>query len=428
MKKNLTPLVLAAISLFSINNTTQAQWVATNTPNPVPQSLYTGIHFFDGNNGVVVGSSQTGFTGETFKTQNGAQNWGSTSLSNGFFNDVDFANNNVGFSVSILGEIIKTTNGGDTWNFQTSGTNNSLFGVSFISKDTGWVVGDMGTLLSTTNGGATWNTISANINANTTLFRVKFLNSQLGFAVGGDGKIYKTTNGGQTWTNNTITTNSIRNLFFIDTSNGYAVSTKGGVFKTTNGGTTWSNISISNTLIDTTNTNLFGVWFTAQDTGYVVGWDNSLDVGYILKTNNAGATWTVQLAQPSDAIWDIQFLDNDTGYAVGIGIYKTINAGDSSITTNVSTITTITLKGTKLITIYPNPTSEKITIQLKKNNATNIPLNFTIYNNVGQLVLQENNINNNLNLSVAQLPQGFYTYTVATEDGSIKEQGKLIKR
>ncbi len=425
MKKTLTRLILTSISLLSISNTTQAQWVVANTPNPVPASLYIATHFFNGNKGVTVGSATGGFAGSAYQTNDGAQSWTSPINANGFFNDVDFPNSNVGYAVSILGEIIKTNNGGSIWNFQTSGTNNALFGVSFVSKDTGWAVGDMGTLLATTNGGTTWNTISANINASTTtLFKVQFLNANLGYTVGGNGVVYKTTNRAITWTPVAVSGNGIRNLHFLNSNEGYVVGTNGTIFKTTNGGLNWVNTSPIN-LVDTANTKWFGVHFTSTDTGYVVGWDDNIDVGYILKTKDGGTTWNTQLAAPTEAMWGIHFPTKDTGYAVGINIYKTINGGDSSVTTSVSTIT---LKGTKLITVYPNPTSENITIQLKTDNTINTPLNFAIYNNVGQLVLQENNIKNNFNLSVAQLPQGIYTYTVAAEDGSVKEQGKLIKR
>jgi hypothetical protein len=42
------------------------------------------------------------------------------------------------------------------WNYQTSGTIETLTSVHFTDNNTGWVVGDNGTILKTTNGGVTF--------------------------------------------------------------------------------------------------------------------------------------------------------------------------------------------------------------------------------------------------------------------------------
>jgi photosystem II stability/assembly factor-like uncharacterized protein len=51
------------------------------------------------------------------------------------------------------GTILRTTDGGETWVSQSSGTGNILYGVFFTSTNTGTAVGARGTILRTTTGG-----------------------------------------------------------------------------------------------------------------------------------------------------------------------------------------------------------------------------------------------------------------------------------
>ena len=49
---------------------------------------------------------------------------------------VHFINNNVGFAVGYRGVILKTTNGGVSWEFQTTIATNDLSSVYFVNNDT----------------------------------------------------------------------------------------------------------------------------------------------------------------------------------------------------------------------------------------------------------------------------------------------------
>ncbi len=51
------------------------------------------------------------------------------------------------------GTILKTTNGGDVWFVQASGTTYALVSVHFVNSQTGYAVGAGGIILKTTNGG-----------------------------------------------------------------------------------------------------------------------------------------------------------------------------------------------------------------------------------------------------------------------------------
>src|SRR3954447_20944979 len=54
------------------------------------------------------------------------------------------------------GSIFRTTDGGETWTQQASGTNNNLRAVAFADANHGIAVGDKGTILATKDAGTTW--------------------------------------------------------------------------------------------------------------------------------------------------------------------------------------------------------------------------------------------------------------------------------
>ncbi|MCE2559945.1 MAG: hypothetical protein J4F98_15475, partial [Acidobacteria bacterium] len=55
------------------------------------------------------------------------------------------------------GTILKSSDGGDTWNARTSGTRAKLESVTFTAGGrTGWAVGQKGTILKSSDGGDTW--------------------------------------------------------------------------------------------------------------------------------------------------------------------------------------------------------------------------------------------------------------------------------
>ena len=75
-------------------------------------------------------------------------------------NEVCFIDPTTGWAVGAYGTILKTIDGGDSWQRQESGTSTYLYDVFFIDDQKGWAVGggyfDYGILLSTVNGGTTW--------------------------------------------------------------------------------------------------------------------------------------------------------------------------------------------------------------------------------------------------------------------------------
>ena len=156
------------------------------------------LSFINPNTGIIAGGDQFGGAGIILKTSDGGLNWSSVWSGATTLRGVSYINESNSIVVGENGSILRTTNSGTTWNFQSSGTNFNLDAVSFTDSVLGTVVGGGsfstgGIILRTTDGGLNWSkqlTISKN------LYDIKCINEKIGFAVGDYGTILKTINGG----------------------------------------------------------------------------------------------------------------------------------------------------------------------------------------------------------------------------------------
>jgi len=211
-------------------------------------------------------------------------------------NDLSFIDDNNGWAVGQGGVIMKTTDGGNTWAAQNSGTTYNILGVDFVSSSTGWAVGNLGDytsfVIKTTDGGTTWTAQTLPSGYNTAVLEdVDFVNASQGVAVG-NGKVYYTFNGGSTWTQVASGTSPgqvnsghyLLRVQMVDANTGYAVGQTGVIYKTTNGGVNWTQ-QTSNVTSD-----LKGLYFKNANEGVVVGSTGS--AGRVLRTTNGGVNWT----------------------------------------------------------------------------------------------------------------------------------------
>ncbi len=246
---------------------------------------------------------------------------------------VQFVDANTGWAVGDGGTIVKTTDGGASWNSQNSGATTRLSCVQFVDANTGWAVGDGGTIVKTTDGGATWSAQNSGT-TNQWLSSVCFVDSNRGWAVGFDygsglGSILKTTDGGVTWVPQVSgTTDWLYCVRFVSATTGWAVGDGGTILKTVNGGANWTQ-QYSGTYAQ-----LDSVSFTDANDGWAVGYDFGGDAGTILKTVNGGATWTEQVSGTAAELDSVSFVDASSGWAVGYDydadattILRTVNGG-----------------------------------------------------------------------------------------------------
>ncbi|MFI5134649.1 MAG: YCF48-related protein [Chitinophagales bacterium] len=244
-------------------------------------------------------------------------------------NDVLFLNDSVGYICGGLryeqGDILKTSDGGFTWqNQSTNEMIKALYHVTFISSDTGFTCGYDGKIFRTFDGGNSWEYFQNYYSPIRSLF---MLNSGEGFACGGVGfdhgyklqttnygdawrwdtskveyrdivffntssgvmcgygEILFTNDGGATWNYSNAKQDFFVAMSFVNSETGYAIGYTGSIWRTDDGGENWTRLRNSNTLFQT-NWYLNCVAFRDENTGYVAG-----EKGLFLKTTDGGNHW-----------------------------------------------------------------------------------------------------------------------------------------
>ncbi|MBM3314499.1 hypothetical protein FJY71_01470, partial [candidate division WOR-3 bacterium] len=202
----------------------------------------------------------------------------------------------------VLSTIFATSDGGAHWSraaFPDSATV-GLSGVFFVDASTGWVVGHNGAIRKTTDGGATWQSQTSPVSVK--LSRVHFVSANTGWVTGGWGSsqypLLKTTNGGAAWQNLSFGTDcySCEDIWFADSLNGWLVGQNSSINpfikRTTDGGVTWTDQTAP---IPSGNGPVSSVCFpTAQQGWAVVSSIYQSPSGTILHTTDGGANWTAQ--------------------------------------------------------------------------------------------------------------------------------------
>ncbi|TVR77957.1 MAG: hypothetical protein EA412_09660 [Chitinophagaceae bacterium] len=117
------------------------------------------LHFFDKDTGFAAGYGVLMFT------HNGGESWHNTAIQGDFFIDMFFVDRNAGFLLGYQGKVLKTVDGGESW--QTVLEGNRLFSsrnnpesIHFYDKNHGMITGRNGFTAYTSNSGKTWKKIN----------------------------------------------------------------------------------------------------------------------------------------------------------------------------------------------------------------------------------------------------------------------------
>ena len=236
---------------------------------------------------------------------------------------------------TLSGQIVKTADGGVTWDLLTGIDSTFFYALHFSNTDVGYVVGYNSTIIKTSDGGQTWTEQYTGL-PRSILRDVHFYDEMIGAAVGSTGRIIVTEDGGQTWTERSLGVSfNVSFVYWINDTTAYIGTdpTAGLVYKTTNRGATWQ---VDPTFAPARYTLCN---FISADIGYIWGFfpESSGNLLYLYKTVDEGQTWfdTNLDVDFLSRIQDIDFVSGDSvGYFKAFNIwnrqfYKTTDGGQS---------------------------------------------------------------------------------------------------
>ena len=279
------------------------------------------LYFINPDTGWIVGTYKT-----IYKTVDGGETW-VTKLAGGpsdpalvdlYFSDAlhGIAAGGDWFSYEDDAFILVTSDGGETWTETTPQNADEIISISFVSQDTGWACGYGNDILKTVDGGYTWEIVYS---ANGTKDDIQFINSNEGIVLSSY-DILTTNDGGVTWTAVPNTFSDI-NSFSFSGSTGFAAGYHGRLYKTTDFGLNWSE----------TGSNRFGSADKLTFIDPLNGWAKKSVGVSLLHTNDGGYTWENISVGATYILADYCFPTANTGYAMEYQdrFFKTTDGGEN---------------------------------------------------------------------------------------------------
>ena len=275
------------------------------------------VYFADSKRGWVGGDE-----GVVLRTDDGGRTWQQQSSGvEAGVNDIYFRDKEDGYLLA-ANRVLATEDGGRTWRpgarfapADFDGATPELYSVRFTSKKRGWIVGSVSRgdrvldslLLRTDDGGASWQRVGAPVKVE--LLHLDFRGEKRGWIVGDRGTILHTADGGETWRQQRAnTTATLYHVDFEDDETGWAVGERSTILRTTDGGATWLAVEVP---VIGPRATLLSVAFANKDDGWIVGRS-----GTILRSADGGRTWVRQDSGTRQHIYALHVRDK-RAWAVG---------------------------------------------------------------------------------------------------------------
>lgn len=357
-----------------------------------------------------------------------------------YFSDVHAITTDIALVVGSNGTILKTIDGGVTWQQKESGTNQSLQKVRFSDADLGYIIGTQGTLLKTSDGGENWVSLTTGYNAN--FVGLSSLGENLIYIAYED-NLLKSANGGMTWQKYPLDFYN-GDVQMLSETVGYASKSNGGLLKTVDGGQNWQGLN-----------GYYRFHFINDKMGfcYMDGLRKTTDGGNVfVQLGSGNKSFSKIFAINENTVWgiitpilngdgtspgtvkmtyspengykeSIEYDDNNTnmlslyfsndklGYAVGN------KNGKATVWKNSTGNTLSSGEYDKMdgVTIFPNPASDRINITVKNLSLKETTISLSDMS--GKLV--HNQIYNNgkdISINVQNFAKGVYLLTVINQN------------
>lgn len=448
-------ILLAAILCFAITQITTAQWTITTGPTqPNVVSVSTsGTNTFaaagaavsltanNGTNWSIVNNGLAGTIysvatkgtdvfagasgGAVFQSSNNGTNWTNTSTGLPAYDIRSLTVNGNDIYAATFG-VYKSTNNGLLWTKLNQTWNASVTSVA-VSGST--ILAATGTgIYKSTDNGANWNTINTGLT--TQINAVIIVGST--YLAGSNFGMYISTNGGANWTVTSVTDaigsfTAVGNNVFAGSSSG------GGVFLSTNSGASWSAINngLTNLTVYSLATN--STYVFAGTTGYVFRRPLSevLPVTYTIATSSnpsnggtttGGGSYSSGNSVTVSATANIGFIFSnwtESGNIVSANSTYTFTASaNRNLVAEFSPTTSIHEQIKDLVLIYPNPTTDLLTVSIDGQKT------ILITNISGQTCKSFKTYDKTVSLS--DLPTGDYIVSVFNADNKLLTTKQIV--
>ena len=295
MKKLTLILLILSIQMM-------AQWEQI-APAPTSYNLTT-VCALTSSKALVAG--QSGFLGIT--TDRGASWTTKIWATRQDFLDGDFCDENKGL-LSSRGAIIKTTDGGDSWEKIYNSPDAEIIKVRMFDDLNFAAVTDKNFVLRTTNGGESW---QISVTVPERKFHAASILDMNRMFILADSFLVSTSDGGQTFSSKPVILpvlgwHQLDVVHFFDSMNGIASRHGGGGFKTTDGGETWSMPVQPSAYIPS----IHGI-HGRNSRAMIAG-----EFRYIMKTSDSGITWNSFTPGPEKILLDVSSFDENVWFASG---------------------------------------------------------------------------------------------------------------
>lgn len=230
------------------------------------------------------------------------------------FYSVAFAPSGKCYVVGAEGALLTSADGGKTWARRAIAKRgdlswSDLYSIRFAADEqTGWIGGEGGLILKTTDGGETWSSQTSGTTEN--IFRIAVVDSRTAYASGTNGLLMGTVDGGTHWQIQNLKSGLIfMDIAFADAQNGWAVGEFETIMHTADGGKTWT-AQMGGKRANFKLPALFAVRFADAQHGWAAG-----QGGTLLRTDDGGVTWRPVTQPSTDPMYSVTYAGGAPGSA-----------------------------------------------------------------------------------------------------------------
>jgi len=203
---------------------------------PLTTNTNDGIYGIDAVDEFNVYASVT--NGTILRSTDGGATFNTVNVSGNQLLTIDFSSKDTGYTAGQGGVVYRTVDGGLSWTSLNASTLNNFWDICALNNNDLYLAAYYGTLRKSNDGGGNFKSA---FGYNMLFEDIQMVNTMIGYTCGLYGILNKTTDGGNTWSaQNSNTTESLNELFFLDSKTGFAAGTNGLLLKTTDGGDNFS--------------------------------------------------------------------------------------------------------------------------------------------------------------------------------------------